>query len=97
MEEVIGSIPIRSTNKSFNTYYLRVLVDRRKLCRGVRRVLKFVHFQRHHHLNYFCVRVPLLLRYSTSVDIERRPAACMPQQFLRYFDVDSESSQVRRK
>ena len=34
MEEVIGSIPIRSTNKPFNTNYLQTLSDRLQLRRG---------------------------------------------------------------
>ena len=38
MEEVIGSIPIRSTNKPFNTNYLPALPDRlqlRRRCRSI--------------------------------------------------------------
>jgi hypothetical protein len=60
-----------------------------KFWRGCGRVLKSLPFHRQHHLNNFCVCIPFLLRYGTSVNVERRPAACVPQQFLGYLDIDA--------
>lgn len=55
----------------------------------------FLHFLREHQLNNFRIRIPLLLG-RTSVNVERRPTACVSQQFLSYFDVDAQCSQIRR-
>jgi hypothetical protein len=48
-----------------------------------------------HHLNNFRIRIPLLLRDRTSVNVERRPTARVSQQFLSYFDVHAQCSQIR--
>lgn len=58
---------------------------------------KFLHFLREHHLNNFRIRIPLLLGDCTSVSVERRPTARVSQQFLSYFDVDAQCSQIRRQ
>ena len=94
MEEVVGSIPTRSTN------YLLILSSFWRPFGSLsllRRVLKFCCLRRQHHLNHLRVRFPFLPGYGTGIDIERRPATRMPQQFLRHFYVDAQCSQIRRQ
>ena len=97
MEEVIGSIPIRSTNIPFINRYLPTPARWGHASRGCGRVLKFLHFQRQHQCNDFQARFALLLRDRAGVNIKRRAAARMSHQFLCDLDVDAERSQVGRK
>ena len=60
-------------------------------------MLKHFHPRRHQHFHELCVRIPLLLGDGTRVNVERRPAVGMAQQFLRHLDVHSHRPQVRRQ
>lgn len=79
MEEVIGSIPIRSTNKPYRLSSLASLPDSLRKLQGCCRVLKLFRGTRKHHLHDLCVGVSLLLRDRAGVNIERRPDVCVPQ------------------
>ena len=86
MEEVIGSIPIRSTKiNSLQDCQFR---------RGCGRVLNSFHFRRQHHCDNSMAGIPLLLGYGTSVNVERRPATRVAQQFLSHLDVDAQRPQI---
>jgi hypothetical protein len=97
MEEVVGSIPTRSTNIPFNTKHLQALHGRVQPRRGCGRVLKFFHFQRQHQFNDFQARFALLVIDSAGVNVECCAAAGVSHQFLSHLDVDPERSQIRRK
>jgi hypothetical protein len=92
MEEVIGSIPIRSTNIPFISRYLPTPARRGPASRGCGRVLKFLHFERQHELNDLQARLALFLIDRAGVDIKRRAAARMSHQFLSDLNVDTKRS-----
>jgi hypothetical protein len=82
MEEVIGSIPIRSTNNS-TTYGDQLPY------RGFRRVLKLFRFRFQEHRDQVVIGRALLLGHRVRVNVERRPTVRMPQQFLRYLHINA--------
>ncbi len=79
MEEVIGSIPIRSTNIPFSNYYLPTVARHVLWFRGCGRVLKFFHLKRQHQLHDFRACFALLSVNRAGVDIKRRATAGMTQ------------------
>jgi hypothetical protein len=97
MEEVIGSIPIRSTNIPFIDKDLPALQFFVDSCGGCGRVLKFLHFQRQPQFNDFQARFALLLVDRAGVNVKRRATAGMPNQLLCDLDVHAERSQVGRE
>ncbi len=97
MEEVIGSIPIRSTNYPFIYSYLTAPPNSLLGVRGCGMVLNLQHFQRKHQFHHSQTRLPLLLRDRAGVNVEGRATAKMPDQLLSDLNVDTKRSQVRRE
>jgi hypothetical protein len=96
MEEVIGSIPIRSTN----TFYNESVPDtgsESPLSPRVRKVLKFLQVQGKHQFNDFQARFALLLVDRAAVNIKRRAATEMSHQFLSDLNIDTKRSKVCRE
>ena len=97
MEEVIGSIPIRSTKIPFINSYLPAPARCAHASRGCGRVLKFLHFQRQHQFNDLQARFALLLVDRPGVNVKGRATAGMRHQFLCDLDANAERSQVGRE
>ena len=83
MEEVVGSIPTRSTSISFINRYVPTLASCSPAAQGCGRVLKFLHFLRQHQFNDFQARFALLLVHSAGVNIKGRPTARVAHQLLK--------------
>jgi hypothetical protein len=97
MEEVTGSIPVRSTNKSFFNSYLPAPSVCLMHAGGCERVLKVFHIQRQHHLHDFQARFTLLLVDRAGVNIKRCAATGVSNQLLSNFDIDTKRPEIRRE
>ena len=95
MEEVVGSIPTRSTNISFAAIYLPAPARRFLIFEGCGGVLNSSHIRRQHQFHDFTARFALLLVHRAGVNIKCRATARMAQQLLCDLDIDAERSQIR--
>jgi hypothetical protein len=86
MEEVVGSIPTRSTK--INNLQMPTLPSR---------VRKGAESPSAASSQQLLSAIPLLLGDGTRVNVERRPATRMTQQFLSHLDVDAQRPQIRRE
>ena len=94
MEEVIGSIPIRSTNIPFINSQLSAPASSLLRLRGCGRVRKFLQVQGQHPFYDLQARFALLLVDRAGVDIKRRATAGMSHQLLSNFYVDTQRPEI---
>ena len=85
MEEVVGSIPTRSTNP-FNN--IRILQNFLKVHKGpIREGLSFRPHASLQHPRHLRLRLPLGWSERLRIDLKRHLDCCVPQQLLHHLDV----------